>query len=300
MSSISQARSATAPARHRGQAVAATPFGEAVWPGPARAKHLHCIVVPASIRSSWLGLRLKRGDAGGAFRAAGGRARQPQTPAWESVAASARPWRALFCSEQSVARGRRLQDGRESVRDGRGSRRDRGRAAGVSLSNASTRGRSAGSRSLGVKGGWRCLEVGAGHGSIARWLSERVGPAGSVVAVDVDTGFLAGLPDNVDVRELDIRDLDIEPDFDLAHCRALLMHLSDPADALARIVAALRPGGVLLAEEGDFGLAALRRSSQLACPERRASADDGRHARSPDHGRLLRAHAPGNDARARS
>ncbi len=107
---------------------------------------------------------------------------------------------------------------------------------------------------LGVTSGWRCLEVGAGHGSIARWLAERVGPAGFVVAADIDTCFLTGLPDNVDVRELDIRDQDIEPEFDLAHCRALLMHLPDPAAALARIVAALRPGGVLLAEEGDYGL----------------------------------------------
>jgi SAM-dependent methyltransferase len=107
---------------------------------------------------------------------------------------------------------------------------------------------------LGVKSGWRCLEVGAGHGSIAHWLSEKVGADGSVVAGDIDTRFLTELPDNVDVRELDIRDLDLPADFDLVHCRALLMHLPDPADALARIVAALRPGGVLLAEEGDFGL----------------------------------------------
>jgi SAM-dependent methyltransferase len=107
---------------------------------------------------------------------------------------------------------------------------------------------------LGVRAGWRCLEIGAGHGSIARWLSEKVGPAGSVVAADINARFLTGLPDNVDVRELDIRDLKLEPDFDLVHCRALLMHLPDPADALARSVAALRPGGVLLAEEGDFGL----------------------------------------------
>jgi SAM-dependent methyltransferase len=107
---------------------------------------------------------------------------------------------------------------------------------------------------LGVGRGWRCLEVGAGHGSIARWLSEKVGPGGSVVAADIDTRFLTGLPGNVDVRELDIRDLNLEPNFDLAHCRALLMHLPNPADALARIVAVLRPGGVLLAEEGDFGL----------------------------------------------
>ena len=107
---------------------------------------------------------------------------------------------------------------------------------------------------LGVASGWRCLEVGAGHGSIARWLSRKVGPAGSVIAADIDTRFLTGLPDNVDVCELDIRDLELEADFDLVHCRALLMHLLDPTDALARIVAALRPGGVLLAEEGDFGL----------------------------------------------
>jgi SAM-dependent methyltransferase len=107
---------------------------------------------------------------------------------------------------------------------------------------------------LGVASGWRCLEVGAGHGSIARWLSREVGPAGSVVAADIDTRLLTGLPENVDVREMDISDLDLEQDFDLVHCRAVLMHLPDPADALARIVAALRPGGVLLAEEGDFGL----------------------------------------------
>jgi SAM-dependent methyltransferase len=107
---------------------------------------------------------------------------------------------------------------------------------------------------LGVRSGWRCLEVGAGHGSIARWLSDKVGPAGSVVAADIDTRFLTNLAGNVDVRELDIRELELEQNFDLVHCRALLMHLPDPADALARIVTALRPGGVLLAEEGDFGL----------------------------------------------
>ena len=32
--------------------------------------------------------------------------------------------------------------------------------------------------------GWRCLEVGAGGGSIARWLGQRVGPTGRVIATD--------------------------------------------------------------------------------------------------------------------
>src|SRR6516225_10598200 len=36
-----------------------------------------------------------------------------------------------------------------------------------------------------VQPGWRCLEVGAGRGSMAAWLADRVGPKGRVVATDV-------------------------------------------------------------------------------------------------------------------
>jgi SAM-dependent methyltransferase len=108
---------------------------------------------------------------------------------------------------------------------------------------------------LGVASGWRCLEVGAGRGSVARWLAEQVAPAGSVVAVDIDPRFLTSMPENVEVRTLDIRQDEVEADtYDLVHCRALLMHLPEPAETLARLVAALRPGGLLLAEEGDYGL----------------------------------------------
>jgi 2-polyprenyl-3-methyl-5-hydroxy-6-metoxy-1,4-benzoquinol methylase len=108
---------------------------------------------------------------------------------------------------------------------------------------------------LGVGHGWRCLEVGAGRGSIVSWLAARVGPCGRVVAADVDTRRLTGLADNVEVRDLDIRTETPEPgSYDLVHCRALLMHVSDPAAALRHMAAALRPGGVLLAEEGDYGL----------------------------------------------
>ena len=38
---------------------------------------------------------------------------------------------------------------------------------------------------LGVASGWQCIDVGAGRGSIARWLAERVGPSGHVVAADL-------------------------------------------------------------------------------------------------------------------
>ncbi len=39
----------------------------------------------------------------------------------------------------------------------------------------------------GVRPGWRCLEVGAGGGSVAAWLSDRAAPDGSVLATDLDT-----------------------------------------------------------------------------------------------------------------
>ncbi|HEX4247016.1 MAG TPA: class I SAM-dependent methyltransferase [Pseudonocardia sp.] len=108
---------------------------------------------------------------------------------------------------------------------------------------------------LGIAAGSRCLEVGAGRGSVARWLSAGVGAGGHVVAADLAPRFLTGLPDNVEVRTLDIRDAELEPAaYDLVHCRALLMHMADPAPVLRTMVAALRPGGLLLAEEADFGL----------------------------------------------
>jgi ubiquinone/menaquinone biosynthesis C-methylase UbiE len=50
---------------------------------------------------------------------------------------------------------------------------------------------------LGLEDGSRCLEVGAGTGSIANWLAERVGPRGSVIATDIDTrrvGAVADIP----------------------------------------------------------------------------------------------------------
>ena len=107
----------------------------------------------------------------------------------------------------------------------------------------------------GIGRGWACMEVGAGHGSIARWMAERVGPRGRVVAADLSTQFLTGLPEPVEVRRVDIRTDELGADaYDLIHCRTLLMHLPDPAAALRRMFTALRPGGWLVAEEADFGL----------------------------------------------
>lgn len=108
-------------------------------------------------------------------------------------------------------------------------------------------------QSLGVQPGWRCLEAGAGAGSIALWLCSRVGPSGRVLAVDLDTRFLDHLDEpNLDVAQLDLRTDELPRDtFDLIHARALLMHVPQREQILDALVAALRPGGVLLVEDVD-------------------------------------------------
>ena len=106
---------------------------------------------------------------------------------------------------------------------------------------------------LGVAPGWRCLEVGAGSGTIAKWLAARVAPTGHVLVTDVDTRFLEPLRGPVlDVRAHDIGS-DALPDaeFDLIHTRLVLMHVRQRDAALARMVSSLKAGGWLLVEEYD-------------------------------------------------
>lgn len=107
---------------------------------------------------------------------------------------------------------------------------------------------------LGISEGWRCLDVGAGGGSVARWMAEQVGTNGTVVAADLDTRFLRALDQpNVDIREMDILEDGLEVNhYDLVHTRFLLMHLPAPERALANMVSAIKPGGWLLIEDGDY------------------------------------------------
>ncbi|HPH34960.1 MAG TPA: methyltransferase domain-containing protein [Methanoregulaceae archaeon] len=109
--------------------------------------------------------------------------------------------------------------------------------------------------SLGVARGWNCLEVGAGAGSVATWLSAKVRPEGKIVATDINTRFLHQIADpNIEVRRHDILADHLEENqYDLVHCRTLLMWLRDPEKALRKMADAVRPGGWLMLEETDYG-----------------------------------------------
>jgi tRNA A58 N-methylase Trm61 len=64
---------------------------------------------------------------------------------------------------------------------------------------------------LGLPAGSTCVEVGAGGGSMACWLADRVGPAGRVVATDIDLTWLERLGrDDIQLRNHDIATDDLE------------------------------------------------------------------------------------------
>nr|WP_246425648.1 class I SAM-dependent methyltransferase [Streptomonospora nanhaiensis] len=103
----------------------------------------------------------------------------------------------------------------------------------------------------GVGPGWRCLEVGAGQGSVAAWLARRVAPSGRVVATDIKPGRIPAVPGLVVLRHDIVRDPVPEGAYDLVHARLVLSHLPERRAVLARLLRSLRPGGWLQVDEFD-------------------------------------------------
>jgi len=116
----------------------------------------------------------------------------------------------------------------------------------------------------GLNQGMRVADFGCGPGTMTRLLASLVGPSGTVTGIDLhaaqieqarqlcafdgltNTKFVAadacktGLPRN---------------HFDLVYCRFLLLHLKNPASCLHEMWRVLKPGGILLAEDGDLASA---------------------------------------------
>ncbi|GIL25592.1 class I SAM-dependent methyltransferase [Actinocatenispora comari] len=103
----------------------------------------------------------------------------------------------------------------------------------------------------GVGRGWRCLDIGAGAGSIAGWLADRVGPEGHVTATDVDPRYLTER-DNLTVLRHDVRRDPVPAgEYDLIHARMVFVHLPNRNEVLGRLVSALRPGGLIVLSDCD-------------------------------------------------
>lgn len=110
---------------------------------------------------------------------------------------------------------------------------------------------------LGVGEGWRCADVGAGAGDVSIALAELIGRSGRVYAIDSDprardeVAAAAAATGGAQVVALTQagEDLVLPEEVDLAFCRFLLMHVTDPAAVLRRMVAVVRPGGFVVAQE---------------------------------------------------
>ncbi|MFJ6480331.1 MULTISPECIES: class I SAM-dependent methyltransferase [unclassified Streptomyces] len=102
-------------------------------------------------------------------------------------------------------------------------------------------------RALGAGPGWRCLDVGAGTGTVARLLLERAGVS-EVLAVDRDTAFLRAHPaPGLTALEADVTALDFNPGrFQLVHARFVLMHLRNWPRMIGKLASLVAPGGVLV------------------------------------------------------
>ena len=121
---------------------------------------------------------------------------------------------------------------------------------------------------LGDLTGSRCLEVGAGGGSIARWMVDQAGPTGRVVATDLNPRHIA----TDEGYEVLTHNLATEPvpdgPWDVIHARLVLMHIPERREILPRLAAALAPGGALVIEDFHTALTDL----VLAAPDAESGA----------------------------
>lgn len=108
---------------------------------------------------------------------------------------------------------------------------------------------------LGLREGWRCVDVGAGGGDVSVALAEIVGRDGRIYAVDSDpaardqVAALAAASAQVVAITQTGEDLLLPEAVDLAFCRFLLLHVHEPLTVLARMGQAVRPRGWVVAQE---------------------------------------------------
>jgi SAM-dependent methyltransferase len=105
---------------------------------------------------------------------------------------------------------------------------------------------------------------------VVRHLAARVGPAGHVLATDINVSWAADAasggedagpgPAAAPSAPVEVVEHDVAAGpppggpFDLVHARLVLVHVPDRSAALANMVRSLRPGGVLLVEDADPAL----------------------------------------------
>jgi SAM-dependent methyltransferase len=116
----------------------------------------------------------------------------------------------------------------------------------------------------GLRKGMKVADFGCGVGVVTRMLAEMVGPSGSVTGIDVNGQQLTeaaewcesqGVMNTTFVNADACRTGLPRASFDLVYCRFLLLHLPDPMACLREMREVLRPGGIIVVEDGDLASA---------------------------------------------
>jgi SAM-dependent methyltransferase len=107
----------------------------------------------------------------------------------------------------------------------------------------------------------RVADVGCGTGTVARWMAQRIGSAGSVDGIDISPEQIdvaASTPDPPGAAPIRYHvGSAYEPPlpehaFDIVFCRLVLCHLQDPARAVAQMTRLLNEGGRLVLVDLDL------------------------------------------------
>jgi trans-aconitate 2-methyltransferase len=109
---------------------------------------------------------------------------------------------------------------------------------------------------LPLKGHETVLDAGCGSGRVTRMLLDRL-PDGRVVAVDSSAAMVeharGALDGRATVFQADLAELDLDEPVDAVFSNAVFHWVPDHARLFERMFAALRPGGVLVAQCGGEG-----------------------------------------------
>ena len=129
----------------------------------------------------------------------------------------------------------------------------------------------------GIRPGMKVLDVGSGTGDVALQIAELVGPAGSIVGVDI---YAPGLEkarsklrsigfENATFIAGDIRDVALDTTFDAVVGRNVLMYVADLTAVLRVCVRHLRSGGVMAFQDVEWNMTEKIFGSDYMAPKAR-------------------------------